>query len=108
MAKTLLVMMLKQQLNITSLGLAAWVVGGGFFLLRGIRRDRQSATAAKTEQLIKVTTEEKKEKAKFQQKSFLSRFKVILGIICPGWKTVEAWYLIFLSALLIGRAFSDT
>lgn len=99
------VAVLKQHMNLNGGLLSAWVVVGSVLLVRGIRRDRQSSTAAATERLLKEASEDKKEnepKIKRPQSSFFRRLLTILKIVCPGLYTKESWFLLFLSALLIG------
>ena len=84
--------------------LAAWVGTGSVMLVRGIRRDRQSSTAAATDKLLQEAIEksDKRRSDGPPSRSFSQRFRVILNIICPGWKTKETWFLGFLSVLLVG------
>jgi hypothetical protein len=97
---------LKRNANLTGVALSAWVIIGSIILARGIRRDRQSATAATTEKLQKIAAEKvKPAKPKIiaaPSSSGSSRFGSIIKIICPSLRSKESWFLIFLSALLIG------
>lgn len=107
LAKMMAVAVLQQHINIKGGLLATWVVVGTVLIARGIRRDRQSSTAAITDRLLKEALEAKQgEESKIKkgpQTSFFRRLRTILQIVCPGWYTKEAWFLVFLSALLIGK-----
>merc|ERR1712137_580625 len=99
LSQQLFIETVKQHTNLSGGLMAAWVIVGGTVLFRGIVRDRQSSTAAITSKLI----ENQKETQKQRQQNQNARLTSIIKIICPGWKTKESWYLIFLSVLLIAR-----
>ena len=104
-AKMMAVAVLKQHLNVKGGLLAGWVAIGSVLLVRGIRRDRQSSTAATTDRLLLQVREAKKQsesKPNTPPSSFYKRLRTIMKIICPGWYTKESWFLFFLSILLIG------
>ena len=102
-AKFVAIHMVKQNTNLKGGILAAWVVVGAVMLVRGIRRDRQSSTAATTDKLLEKVKEEARDKEGEVRSStsFTDRLKVIFKIICPGLKTKETWFIVFLSVLLV-------
>eukprot|EP01095_Lingulamoeba_sp_RSL-Kostka_P002036 TRINITY_DN128_c0_g1_i1.p1 TRINITY_DN128_c0_g1~~TRINITY_DN128_c0_g1_i1.p1 ORF type:complete len:757 (-),score=284.55 TRINITY_DN128_c0_g1_i1:234-2504(-) len=104
MAKTVGWMMLKKNINSKSIFLAGFVGLGSVILARGMRRDRQSKTAAITEKLLDQQKKEKEKKKKRAKKqTFFTRLSQILKIIIPGWKSKEAYFIGILSLLLIAR-----
>ena len=95
---------IKRNTNWKGALLTGWVGVGTVMLVRGIRRDRQSSTAATTDMLLQQVKEEAEKKAGDAKTTFtfFQRLKVIMKIICPGIRTKETWFLSFLSILLIG------
>lgn len=70
-------------------------------LARGMNRDRQSSTAAKTEQLLQLQKDDKQRKR--ATGSLSQRLSKIVKIIIPGWKSKESIFVCQLSGLLIAR-----
>lgn len=89
--------------TVPALGLAAFVGACGVTLARGMRRDRQSITAAVTRELLQQQQDEKAKKSGVTRSTFVQRITAILAICIPGWQSKEAWFLTQLSVLLIAR-----
>lgn len=98
----------KPHVNWKSAAMAAGIGLGTVVIARGMRRDRQSATAATTDQILQIQNDaaaavKKPSRKPTKVSPFFVRLRRILSICIPGWKSKEFGLVVVLSVLLIAR-----